>query len=76
MRIFVCMYGLVHAAGMKIFGATLLPFARSTRCGRDCGTPAGEAQRQTWILCSSCRVYQGQVTAYKRSSRPNTSAVW
>jgi lysophospholipase L1-like esterase len=41
----------VHAAGMKIFGATLLPFAGSNaRRGGDYGTPAGEAQRQALNL--------------------------
>jgi lysophospholipase L1-like esterase len=46
----------VHAAGMKIFGATLLPFAGSNaRYGGDFGTPAGEVQRQAlnqWIRTS------------------------
>lgn len=45
-----------HAAGMKIFGATLLPFAGSNAgYGGDYGTPAGEAQRQAlnlWIRTS------------------------
>ena len=42
-----------HAAGLKIFGATLLPFGGSNaQYGGDYGTPAGEAQRQKlneWI---------------------------
>jgi len=45
-----------HAAGMKIFGATLLPFAGSNAVyGGDYGTPAGEVQRQAmnlWIRTS------------------------
>lgn len=42
-----------HAAGLKIYGATLLPFGGSNAIyGGDYGTPAGEAQRQAmnaWI---------------------------
>jgi lysophospholipase L1-like esterase len=43
----------VHAAGLRIFGATLTPFGGSNQqYGGDYGTPAGEQQRQllnTWI---------------------------
>ena len=46
----------VHAAGMKIFGATLLPFDGSNARWKGAyGTPAGEAQRQAlnqWIRTS------------------------
>ena len=46
----------VHAARMKIFGATLLPFGGSNaQYGGDYGTPAGDAQRQAlneWIRTS------------------------
>ena len=42
-----------HAAGLKIYGGTLLPFGGSNAIyGGDYGTPAGEAQRQamnSWI---------------------------
>jgi len=42
-----------HAAGLKIYGATLTPFGGSNAIyGGDYGTPAGEAQRQlvnAWI---------------------------
>jgi lysophospholipase L1-like esterase len=45
-----------HAARMKVFGATLLPFAGSNaQYGGDYGTLAGEAQRQAlnkWIRSS------------------------
>jgi lysophospholipase L1-like esterase len=45
-----------HAAGLKIYGATLTPFAGSNAIyGGDYGTPAGEAQRQmvnAWIRTS------------------------
>jgi lysophospholipase L1-like esterase len=45
-----------HAAGMRIFGATLLPFAGSNGTyGGDYGTAAGEVQRQAlnqWIRTS------------------------
>jgi lysophospholipase L1-like esterase len=43
----------VHAAGLRIFGATLTPFGGShDQYGGDYGTPAGETQRQllnAWI---------------------------
>jgi lysophospholipase L1-like esterase len=43
----------VHAAGLRIFGATLTPFGGSNgQYGGDYGTPAGEQQRQllnAWI---------------------------
>jgi lysophospholipase L1-like esterase len=42
--------GLAHAAGLRIFGATLTPFA-----GARYWTPAGEAKREAvnrWILTS------------------------
>jgi lysophospholipase L1-like esterase len=45
-----------HDAGLKIFGATLVPFAGSNAVyGGDYGTPAGEAERQkvnAWIRTS------------------------
>jgi lysophospholipase L1-like esterase len=45
-----------HDAGLKIFGATLLPFGGSNAIyGGDYGTPAGEAERQkvnAWIRTS------------------------
>jgi lysophospholipase L1-like esterase len=45
-----------HAAGLKIYGATLPPFGGSTtQYGGDYGTPAGERQRQLlneWIRSS------------------------
>ncbi len=45
-----------HAAGLKIYGGTLTPFAGSNATyGGDYGTPAGEAQRQAlnlWIRTS------------------------
>jgi lysophospholipase L1-like esterase len=45
-----------HAAGLKIYGATLTPFAGSNAIyGGDYGTPAGEEQRQLvneWIRTS------------------------
>jgi lysophospholipase L1-like esterase len=54
--VYLQMIRQVHAAGMKIFGATLLPFAGSNAVyGGDYGTPAGEAQRQAlnrWIRTS------------------------
>lgn len=46
----------VHAAGLLIYGGTLVPFGGSNpQYGGDYGTPAGEAQRQllnTWIRTS------------------------
>jgi lysophospholipase L1-like esterase len=46
----------VHAAGLRIYGATLTPFGGShAKYGGDYGTPAGEQQRQLlnrWIRTS------------------------
>jgi lysophospholipase L1-like esterase len=46
----------VHAAGLRIYGATLVPFGGSNaQYGGDYGTPAGERQRQLlnhWIRTS------------------------
>ena len=46
----------VHAAGLRIYGATLTPFAGSNKqYGGDYGTAAGEKQRQLlnrWIRTS------------------------
>jgi lysophospholipase L1-like esterase len=54
--VYLQMIQQMHAAGMKTFGATLLPFAGSNGTyGGDYGTPAGEAQRQAlnqWIRAS------------------------
>lgn len=54
--VYLQMIRQVHAAGIRMFGATLMPFAGSNSTyGANYGTPAGEVQRQAvnlWIRTS------------------------
>ncbi len=62
-----------HQAGLKIYGATLVPFGGSNGTyGGDYGTPAGEAQRQAlnqWIRTS--RAFDGVIDFDKALRDPS-----